>query len=109
MGVVALHKMQRAAKRLLSVRGRPQFSSSLTSLQTRTLCSAAPSQAVVLFDSSCPLCVWEIGHYKQLDAQRKRVQWLDVRGAEGDASMQAAIEALDSVGSTPDKATKQLH
>merc|ERR1712070_1191989 len=100
----ACKRMQRIW--LLSARTpRPSRTSTVNE---RALCTAL-AQTTVLYDSGCPLCVWEIGHYKKLDAEAQRIRWLDVRGVDGQSPEQAALAALESVGSSPEKALKQLH
>ena len=67
----------------------------------------APPEVTLFWDGSCPLCRKEITYYKWLDAEQRRVEWVDIdaeperltpHGVPIEAAM-AKIHGLDKHGS----------
>merc|ERR1711924_379552 len=55
----------------------------------------------VLYDGGCPLCVWEISHYRKLDAQ-SQIRWVNLHDVE-------AKPELASIGVSKEAALQALH
>ena len=73
---------------------------------SKRLLSATPPEVTLFWDGGCPLCRKEIAYYKWLDAEQRRVDWVNIdaqpealapHGVEVDAAM-AKIHGLDKNG-----------